>query len=67
MRNAVRILIAIACVMALYYLVTALARSFVERDVPSPPPAALQEHAGQEAGFPGGAGAATFVEILNSR
>jgi hypothetical protein len=47
--NLTRTLIVIACLIALYYLVAVLARSFVQRDVPRPPPPALEEPAGQDA------------------
>ena len=39
----VRILIAIACVIALFYLVVVLARSVAEQDASGSPPPVLQE------------------------
>jgi flagellar biogenesis protein FliO len=47
-----RILIAIACVIALYYLVVVLARSVAEQDTSSSPPTVLQETPGQDADPP---------------
>jgi len=49
--NLVRILIAIACIIALYYLVVVLARGVAEQDASSSTPTGLEEQSGRDTGL----------------